>query len=132
MANLDLTLLLSALSDPTRRAVVERLTHGPAAIKELAAPFDMALPSFLKHIDALERAGLLTSWKEGRQRFCRLNRLSLDPVSDWLADQQGRVRPYDREGMEMPEGDSPAPDADSAHDANPPPPNRRNPRRALP
>lgn len=110
MANHDLSQLLSVLSDPTRRAVVERLTRGPAAIKELAGPHDMALPSFLKHVDALERAGLITSWKEGRQRFCRMNRLSLDPVRDWLNTQQSRLRPYDMPSDD-PDPPAPAPDA---------------------
>ncbi|MFP4514024.1 MAG: ArsR/SmtB family transcription factor, partial [Acidimicrobiales bacterium] len=60
--------LFQALADPTRRAVVERLGRGPAATSDLAAPFDMALPSFTQHLTVLERCGLVTSTKAGRVR----------------------------------------------------------------
>lgn len=85
MANLDR--IFHALSDPTRRAVVEQLRHGSATVSELARPFDMALPSFIKHLAVLERAGLTQSDKPGRTRYCRLTDDALLPVSDWLADQ---------------------------------------------
>jgi DNA-binding transcriptional ArsR family regulator len=61
-----------ALSDPTRRAVVEQLRLGPASVGELAEPHDMALPSFLEHLRKLETAGLITSKKVGRVRTCTL------------------------------------------------------------
>lgn len=86
MANLDR--IFHALSDPTRRAVVERLREGPATVTELAQPFDMALPSFLKHLTVLERAGLTESDKPGRSRRCRLADDALVPVSAWMADQR--------------------------------------------
>lgn len=56
--------IFHALADPTRRAVVQRLVKGPAPVKELAAPYDMALPSFMKHISVLEQAGLIASQKQ--------------------------------------------------------------------
>lgn len=88
MANSRIDLVFATLSDPTRRAVVERLTAGPAPVGELAAPHDMALPSFLKHIDVLQRARLITSRKVGRQRICELNPAALAPAEDWLAGQR--------------------------------------------
>lgn len=93
MANLDR--IFHALSDPTRRAVVERLRQGSATVSELAQPFDMAMPSFLKHLTVLESAGLLESSKQGRTRLCRAADGALLPVSAWMADQralwQGRT-----------------------------------------
>ncbi len=86
MANLDR--IFHALSDPTRRAVVERLRTGSATVSELAQPFDMTLPSFLKHLGVLERAGLIASDKSGRTRRCRLTDGALLPLSDWMADQR--------------------------------------------
>ena len=82
----DLTLdgLFGALSDATRRSVVARLTEGPATIKDLAAPHDMALSSFLKHIKILERAGLVQSVKTGRVRTCRLNPDAFRPAERWM------------------------------------------------
>ena len=64
----DLTSVFSALSDPTRRAVVERLAMGPASVSSLAAPHAMALPTFMRHLKALEDCGLVRSIKNGRVR----------------------------------------------------------------
>ena len=77
-----------ALADPTRRAVVQRLVEGPAPVKELAAPFEMALPSFMKHIGVLEEAGLVTSKKQGRVRTCTLNPEKLKAAENWFAEQR--------------------------------------------
>lgn len=74
-----------ALADPTRRAIVERLASGDATVSELAAPFDMALPSVSKHLRVLERAGLMTQEKVGRTRVCRLSRAPLDDLARWLS-----------------------------------------------
>lgn len=76
-----------ALADPTRRAVVQRLGRGAATVSELAAPFPMALPSFMKHIGVLERAGLIGSEKVGRVRTCTLNPAKLVAAERWF-DQQ--------------------------------------------
>lgn len=86
--NTALDPLFSALADPTRRAIVGRLGHGPASVSDLAAPADMALPSFMKHLRLLEACGLIRSEKTGRVRTCRLVPERLAPVSGWLADQQ--------------------------------------------
>lgn len=85
-AGLDAVLL--ALADPTRRAIVQRLGRGSASVKELAAPFAIALPSLLKHLGVLERSGLVRSRKTGRVRECRLAPEALDPVARWLAEQR--------------------------------------------
>ncbi|MEH1100827.1 ArsR/SmtB family transcription factor [Micromonospora sp. CPCC 205561] len=77
-----------ALSDPTRRKVVERLGRGPATTSELARAFDMALPSFTQHLGVLERSGLVTSEKKGRVRTYRLTPEPLDGVDTWLAGQR--------------------------------------------
>ncbi len=80
--------VFKALADPTRRQVIERLVSGPASTTELARPFSMALPSFLQHLSVLERAGLVTSSKEGRTRTYRLSPVGLDTAGGWLADQR--------------------------------------------
>lgn len=77
-----------ALSDPTRRAVVARLINGPATVKDLAGPFDMGLPSFLKHLKVLEASGLIGSKKVGRVRTCRLSPRRLAAAEDWLSEQR--------------------------------------------
>lgn len=75
---------LAALSDPTRRALLERLSAGPASITELAEPHGISLPGTLKHIRILEEANLVTSEKKGRTRECRLGPAQLDDVSQWV------------------------------------------------
>ncbi|MGR3434800.1 MAG: ArsR/SmtB family transcription factor [Shimia sp.] len=84
MAN-SLDAFFAALADPTRRAVIERLGHGPAAVGELHAPHDMALPSFLKHLSRLEAAGLVRSEKKGRVRIVHIEAAPFAPAEDWLA-----------------------------------------------
>jgi DNA-binding transcriptional ArsR family regulator len=80
--------VFQALADPTRRAVLSRLGTGPASIGELAAPFDMALPSFLKHIRYLEGTGLIRTRKTGRVRTCTLEKKSFDVIEAWLGEQR--------------------------------------------
>jgi DNA-binding transcriptional ArsR family regulator len=77
-----------ALSDPTRRAVVQRLAAGPAQVSELATPFAMALPTFLQHLKVLERSGLVRSRKRGRVRTCRLVQRPLKQAEHWLEQQR--------------------------------------------
>ena len=74
-----------ALSDPTRRAVVERLSTGPAAVSDLAGRFDMALPSFTQHLAVLEQSGLVRSKKSGRVRTYYLVPTRLRTAESWLA-----------------------------------------------
>jgi DNA-binding transcriptional ArsR family regulator len=80
--------LFIALADPTRRAVIGRLGAGPASVSELARPFPIALPSFLKHVRTLESSGLIRTEKSGRVRTCTLVRGRLVLVDDWLAEQR--------------------------------------------
>jgi DNA-binding transcriptional ArsR family regulator len=77
-----------ALAHATRRAVVARLGHGPASATELAAPFDMALPSFCQHLQVLERSGVVRSHKRGRVRTYALNPEALAVGEHWLTTQR--------------------------------------------
>jgi DNA-binding transcriptional ArsR family regulator len=76
--------VLSAISDPTRRAIVARLAQGRASMSQLAEPLPMSLPAVIKHVRVLERAGLVTHRKEGRTRFCELHPEPLAAVDGWL------------------------------------------------
>jgi len=75
----------AALADPTRRAIVERLTRGEASVGELAEPFEISLPAISKHLTVLEDAGLLVRTKEGRLRSCRLREEPLRGALEWIA-----------------------------------------------
>ena len=77
--------VFSALSDPTRRAIVVRLSEGEASVSELAEPFDVTLPAVTKHLAVLERAGLLEHHKQGRVRHCRLVAAPMRVADDWLS-----------------------------------------------
>jgi DNA-binding transcriptional ArsR family regulator len=88
MPNQELTHVFHALTDPTRRAVLERLTRGPAAVSELAQPFKMALPSFVQHLGVLEECGLVRSKKEGRVRTYTLVLQPLTAAEHWLSAQR--------------------------------------------
>ncbi len=78
--------IFHALADPTRLAVVERLSVAPASASELARPFDMALPSFMQHMGVLERAGIVSSHKSGRTRTYQLAPSALQLAAAWLAE----------------------------------------------
>lgn len=90
MANYSALLdqVFRALADPTRRAVVQKLSDGPATVSELAEPFDMALPSFVGHLKVLEQCGLVRSAKTGRVRTCHLVTDSLSPAEQWLTERR--------------------------------------------
>lgn len=77
-----------ALADPTRRAIVQRLTRGPASVSELARPFEMALPSLLQHLKVLETSGLVRSEKEGRVRTCHIEPAPLTAAERWITEQR--------------------------------------------
>ena len=84
----ELNGIFQALADPTRRAVLGRLGTGPASISELARPFDMALPSFMKHIHFLEDSGWIQTRKEGRVRTCAIEKKQFAAVEAWLSKQR--------------------------------------------
>lgn len=84
----NLDRVFHALSDPTRRAVLSRLAKGPAAVSELAQPFDMSLPSFTQHLSVLEDCKLVKSKKSGRVRTFELTPAALSTAETWLEQQR--------------------------------------------
>lgn len=77
-----------ALSDPTRRAMLSRLSRGPASVSELAAPLAMSLPAVLQHLKALEESGLVSTEKRGRVRTAQLEGSALGEAEQWLNDRR--------------------------------------------
>jgi DNA-binding transcriptional ArsR family regulator len=80
----DLSATFAALADPTRRAILTRLTSGEAPVTELAKPFAMTLPAVSKHLKVLEKAGLIQRSREAQRRPCRLQATPLQSASDWI------------------------------------------------
>ena len=76
----------AALADPTRRAILARLTDGEATVGELAAPFEMSWPAVTKHLKTLERAGLIERRRQGREHVCRLQPAPLADAREWITD----------------------------------------------
>ncbi|MGU9980749.1 ArsR/SmtB family transcription factor [Phreatobacter sp. HK31-P] len=79
-----LSVTLSALADPTRRAILTRLAEGEASVTELAAPFAMSLPAVSKHLKVLEQAGLISRSREAQWRPCKLEAAPMREASEWL------------------------------------------------
>jgi DNA-binding transcriptional ArsR family regulator len=79
-----LGMTFAALSDPTRRAILTRLTKGEATVNELAAPFEMSLPSVSRHLKVLERAGLISRARDAQWRPCKIEVKALREVDDWI------------------------------------------------
>jgi DNA-binding transcriptional ArsR family regulator len=77
---------LAAVADPTRRAILERLSAGERSVTELAQPFDISLPAISKHLKVLERAGLIARGRDAQWRPCRLDAAPLKDVAAWLDD----------------------------------------------
>lgn len=95
MPNLDAA--FSALSDPTRRAILARLTTGEATVMQLAAPFAMTQPAISRHLKVLEGAGLIVRRAEGTKRPCRLAKGGIDAIDQWLAMlREALAKNYDR------------------------------------
>jgi len=86
--SVELDRVFQALSDPTRRAVLRRLSGGGAPVSELAEPFDMALPSFLQHLKVLEGCGLVRSHKSGRIRTYQISPAPLKAAEGWMSEQR--------------------------------------------
>jgi DNA-binding transcriptional ArsR family regulator len=80
--------LFHALADPSRRAVVERLSRGPASVSELAQPLSMSLPSVVQHLQVLETSGLITTQKTGRVRTCRMAPEALGAAERWIRERR--------------------------------------------
>jgi DNA-binding transcriptional ArsR family regulator len=86
--SVELDRVFQALADPTRRAVLQRLSGGVAPVSELAEPFDMALPSFLQHLKVLEACGLVRSQKSGRIRTYQISPEPLKAAEGWMSQQR--------------------------------------------
>ena len=84
MSHDPLSTVFAALADPTRRAILERLSEGDATVGELAEPFDMSLPAISKHLAVLERAGLVAKSREGQRKYCRITATPLKNADTWL------------------------------------------------
>lgn len=83
MPGSPIDVMFSALGDPTRRAIVERLASGDATVLELAAPFDISLPAISRHLKVLEEAGLISRGRDAQRRPCRLRPEALEQVTAW-------------------------------------------------
>src|ERR1700761_9686494 len=86
MSTDHLSSTFAALADPTRRAILARLSTGEASVTDLAEPFEMSLPAVSKHLKVLERAALIARGREAQWRPCRLEPSALKGVDDWLED----------------------------------------------
>jgi DNA-binding transcriptional ArsR family regulator len=82
----QLSTIFAALADPTRRAILARLTQGEATVSELAEPFAISPPAVTKHLKVLRRAGLITQGRQAQWRPCRLEAAPLKEIADWLED----------------------------------------------
>ena len=80
--------MFQALADPTRRAMIDRLSRGPASVSELAKPFAMSLPAVVQHLSALENSGLVTSQKVGRVRTVQMQPEALNQAEQWINDRR--------------------------------------------
>ena len=94
MTQLDLT--FAALSDPTRRAILSRLSRGEASVTQLAEPFDLSLPAISKHLKVLQKAGLISQGREAQWRPCRLEAKPLKQAAEWIE----RYREYWEESFD--------------------------------
>jgi DNA-binding transcriptional ArsR family regulator len=105
---MSLDLLFHALSDRSRRDIVDRLSRGPASVSELARPLDMSLPAVVQHLKVLEDSGLIRSQKVGRVRTCRIEPTALQTAEQWItARRTGWERRLDRLGTYLAERTSP-------------------------
>src|SRR5436853_1760067 len=86
MTSDPLSVTFAALADPTRRAILARLSEGQASVTELAKPFDLSLPGISKHLKVLQRAGLITQSRNAQWRPCRLEGGRLKEASDWVGE----------------------------------------------
>src|SRR5215510_4759632 len=97
MANDRLSIVLMALAAPTRRAILSRLEQGEATVLELAAPFDLKLPTVSKHLKVLQRAGLISQGRKAQWRPCRLEPAPLREVAQWAENFRAHFeRQYQR------------------------------------
>jgi DNA-binding transcriptional ArsR family regulator len=86
IAEADLDAIFTALADPTRRAIISRLTKGDASVLELAEPFKISQPAVTKHLNVLERAGLISRRREGQRRPCKLEPNRFAQLAEWIGN----------------------------------------------
>lgn len=99
--------IFHALGDASRRAMVERLSRGPASVSELAAPFSMSLAAVVQHVKVLEESGVITSQKVGRVRTCQLAPNGLSAAENWIAERRSLCeRRLDRLGQFLEQEDA--------------------------
>lgn len=84
----SLDLMYQALADPTRRAILDRLSAGPASVSQLAEPLPMSLPAVVQHLQVLEHSGLVTTSKVGRVRTCTIDASALQQAEQWINDRR--------------------------------------------
>jgi DNA-binding transcriptional ArsR family regulator len=84
LPNIELDAVFTALADPTRRAILARLTEGEATVTELTAPFEISQPAISRHLKVLERAGLISRGRDAQRRPCRLEAEKLGEVAAWI------------------------------------------------
>jgi DNA-binding transcriptional ArsR family regulator len=100
---------LRALAEPTRRAMVERLSRGPATVSDLAKPFDMTLAAVVQHLQVLEDSGLIRTQKVGRVRTCAIEPNGLNKLANWVAERRALMeRRFDRLGEVLAEPETAA------------------------
>ncbi|AKQ65988.1 Transcriptional regulator, ArsR family [Myxococcus hansupus] len=93
----DIDRVFHALGDPTRRAIVEKLGHGPCSVSALAQPLGISLAAVVQHLQVLEESGLVATEKVGRVRSCRLDAKGLQVAGQWIADRRSLIeRKFDR------------------------------------
>jgi DNA-binding transcriptional ArsR family regulator len=98
-----------ALADPTRRAILERLSDGPASVSQLAAPLEMTLAAVVQHLQVLEESGVIRTEKVGRVRTCQLDTSGLKAAERWISERRALwERRFDRLGAYLAEQDRPA------------------------
>jgi DNA-binding transcriptional ArsR family regulator len=106
----DIDSSLRALAEPTRRAIVERLSRGPASVSDLAKPFHITLAAVVQHLQVLEHSGLIRSEKVGRIRTCRIEPSGWNKLADWVAERRTLMeRRLDRLGEILAEANQPVP-----------------------
>jgi DNA-binding transcriptional ArsR family regulator len=97
-----------ALAEPTRRALVERLSAGPASVSDLAQPFDLTLAAIVQHLQVLEESGVVRTEKVGRVRTCRIQPRGLNVAERWLGERRALwERRFDRLGEVLADDDKP-------------------------
>ena len=108
-----LDLMFQALADPTLRAIVDRLSRGPASVSDLAKPLPMSLPAVVQHLQVLEHSGLIRTEKSGRVRTCTIETMALSEAEQWINERRiAWQRRFDRLGAlldaeEKPDGETP-------------------------